>query len=85
MPFLLPQGEEIQKQSEALREQSQDLGFSDQDFAKLQAEVQKDFGIQVDIENKEKRQAQDLQAVLTGNAGSRRTDGRGLCWARKSF
>lgn len=64
--ILLRQGEEIQKQSEALREQSQDLGFSDQDFAKLQAEVQKDFGIQVDIENKEKRQAQDLQAVLTG-------------------
>ena len=62
--ILRRQSEDLQKQSEALRDQSRDLGFTDQDFAKLQAEVQKDFGISVDVENQQKRQAQDLQAVL---------------------
>ena len=64
--ILRRQSEDLQKQSEALRDQSRDLGFTDQDFAKLQAEVQKDFGISVDVENQQKRQAQDLQAVLNG-------------------
>lgn len=64
--ILRRQSEDLQKQSETLRDQSRDLGFTDQDFAKLQAEVQKDFGISVDVENQQKRQAQDLQAVLNG-------------------
>lgn len=64
--ILHQQSEDLQKQAEALRDQSRDLGFTDQDFAKLQAEVQKDFGISVDVENHQKRQAQDLRAVLNG-------------------
>lgn len=56
----------LARQTAEAQQQARDLGFTDQDLEKLQRQVRQDFGVDVNVENQQKRQAKDLQAVLNG-------------------
>ena len=54
----------LNRQTEQIKAQSRELGFTDEDFEKLQKEVEKDFGIQVNVDVQKKRQDRDLKKTL---------------------